>query len=111
MRRTSGYRTPLYYMLYACCIASERGMIWTERWWILWSSVMLVNCIRICAVESFGQSCEKNKNGAHFRAVWKNTPYSGRVLYFSYCTQMNTVCITDICIQMNLTKTITKISD
>ena len=51
----------LGYMLYTCCIASERGMLLTEhrRFTTLWSSVMSVDCTLFCAVESFGQSCKK----------------------------------------------------
>ena len=34
-------------------------MLFTESLRVLWSSVMSVNCTLICAVENFGQSCEK----------------------------------------------------
>ena len=55
----SQYRIPHVDLLYACYIAGKRGMLLTERRWVLWSSVMSVNCTLICAVESFEQSCGK----------------------------------------------------
>ena len=44
------------------CIAGELGrLILTQRRRVLCSSVISVNCTLICAVKSFGQSCEKYK--------------------------------------------------
>ena len=88
------------YMLYACCIAGERGMLLTERRRVLWSSGMSVNCTLICAVESFGQSCEKIPTVFIFVRYGNSTcPRNKVCCIFQYRTQMNTVCIFYLCTQ------------
>ena len=84
--------TCIAYILYSKCILlTER-----RRFTTLWSSVMSVDCTPFCAVENFGQSCEKiqtmfifvrygkiqhmsKEQGVRLKA---HTLFLGRVLYF-----------------------------
>ena len=59
------------------------GMLLTERrlFTTLWSSVMSVDSTLLCAIESFGQSCEKIQTRVHFHTVRKNTAHVQEIRY------------------------------